>query len=277
MKFWKMHGLGNDFVFLDQFSMAAGDFNYPELARQLCHRQFGVGGDGLILVLPSSVADARMRVFNPDGSEPEMCGNGIRCFARFVYERGYAKTNPLTAETLSGILSLQLILDADKVSAVRVDMGEPVLKPQDIPVNVLLEPVLEASLEIAGLNLQYSAVSMGNPHCIIFRQDFSTLDLERLGPAIEEHPLFPNKTNVEFIRVDSPGEITMQVWERGTGLTLACGTGACAAVVASVLNGLTERSVTVHLPGGDLQIEWAENNHLYMTGPAVYTFRGVLL
>jgi diaminopimelate epimerase len=277
MEFWKMHGLGNDFIFLDHFSMTAGDFNFPELAQKLCHRQFGVGGDGLILVLPSTVADARMRIYNPDGSEPEMCGNGIRCFARFVYDKGYASTNPLTVETLSGVLSLQLTLEGERVSTVRVDMGQPVLKPEDIPVNVLMEPVIEASLEIAGLGLQYSAVSMGNPHCIIFREDFSTLDFERLGPAIEKHPLFPKKTNVEFIRVDSPREITMKVWERGAGPTLACGTGACAAVVAAVLNGLTERTVTVHLPGGDLKIEWGKDNHVFMTGPAVYTFRGILL
>jgi diaminopimelate epimerase (EC 5.1.1.7) len=277
MEFWKMHGLGNDFIFLDHFSMTAGDFNYPELAQQLCHRQFGVGGDGLILVLPSAIADARMRIFNPDGSEPEMCGNGIRCFARFIFENGYTSNNPLTVETLSGVLSLQLSLEGERVSAVRVDMGQPVLKPEDIPVNVLMEPVIEASLEVAGLSLQYSAVSMGNPHCIIFWEDFSTQDFERLGPAIEKHPFFPKKTNVEFIRVDSPREITMKVWERGAGPTLACGTGACAAVVASVLNGLTERTVTVHLPGGDLQIEWGLDNHVYMTGPAVYTFRGILL
>jgi diaminopimelate epimerase len=277
MEFWKMHGLGNDFIFLDHFSMSAGAFNYPQLAQRLCHRQFGVGGDGLILVLPSAVADARMRVFNPDGSEPEMCGNGIRCFARFIFEKGYASINPLTVETLAGVLTLKLSLEGNRVSAVRVDMGQPVLKPEDIPVNVLREPVVGAVLEVAGLSFQYSAVSMGNPHCIIFWKDFSTLDFESLGPAIEKHPLFPKKTNVEFIRVDSPREITMKVWERGAGPTLACGTGACAAVVASVLNGLTERAVTVHLPGGDLQIDWGEDNHVYMTGPAVYTFRGVLL
>ncbi len=275
MEFWKMHGLGNDFVFLDHFSIAENEFDYPNLAQQLCHRQLGIGGDGLVIVLPSTIADARMRIFNPDGSEPEMCGNGIRCFARFVFENGYVTTNPLTVETLAGVLSLKLTLEENRVSAVRVDMGQPILKPAFIPVNAPMEPVVRAFLEVEGVSLQYSAVSMGNPHCIIFWEDFETLDFERLGPVIEKHALFPRKTNVEFIRVDSIKEITMKVWERGAGPTLACGTGACAAAVASVLNGLTERAVTVHLPGGDLQIEWCEDNHVYMTGPAVYTFRGV--
>ncbi|MHB8124252.1 MAG: diaminopimelate epimerase [Desulfitobacteriaceae bacterium] len=277
MEFWKMHGLGNDFVFLDHFFMTENGFNYPDLAQQLCHRQLGIGGDGLVVVLPSTVADARMRIFNPDGSEPEMCGNGIRCFALFVFEKGYVTTNPLTVETLAGVLTLQLTLEGNRVRAVRVDMGQPILKPEVIPVNTLMEPVIGASLEVEGISLQYSAVSMGNPHCIIFWEDFTTLDLERLGPAIEKHPLFPRKTNVEFVRVDSSEEITLKVWERGAGPTLACGTGACAAAVASVLNGLTERSITVHLPGGDLQIEWGEDNHVYMTGPAVYIFRGIWL
>ncbi|HWQ89659.1 MAG TPA: diaminopimelate epimerase [Desulfitobacteriaceae bacterium] len=277
MEFWKMHGLGNDFIFLDHFSAAESDFDYPQLARELCQRKFGIGADGLILVLPSTAAAARMRVFNSDGSEPEMCGNGIRCFARFVFDKGYVSTNPLTVETLAGIFTLRLIFERDQVSAVRVDMGEPILKPEAIPVNVSREPVLGASLEAGGLNLKFSAVSMGNPHCLIFWDDLATLDLEQLGPAVENHPLFPRKTNVEFIRVDSPREITMRVWERGAGPTLACGTGACAAAVAAVLNSLTERAITVHLPGGDLQIEWGEDNHVYMTGPAVYTFRGVWL
>ncbi len=270
-----MHGLGNDFVFLDHFSMTGNGFDYPNLAQQLCHRQLGVGADGLVVVLPSAVADARMRIFNPDGSEPEMCGNGIRCFARFVFENGHVTHNPLTVETLAGVLTLRLTLEGNRVNAVRVDMGQPILKPSVIPVNALMEPVVGAFMEIEGISLQYSAVSMGNPHCIIFWQDFATLDFKRLGPAIENHSLFPRKTNVEFIRIDSSKEITMQVWERGAGPTLACGTGACAAVVASVLNGLTERAVIVHLPGGDLQIDWGEDNHVYMTGPAVFTFHGV--
>jgi diaminopimelate epimerase len=277
MEFWKMHGLGNDFIFLDRFTTPESDYDYPQLARKLCQRKFGIGADGLILVLPSTIASARMRIFNSDGSEPEMCGNGIRCFARFIFDKGYVSSDFLTVETLAGIISLRLFFEGNQISAVRVDMGQPILKPQDIPVNLSQEPVLGASLEAGGLSLKFSAVSMGNPHCLIFWDELDTLDLAKLGPAIENHPLFPRKTNVEFIRVDSPREITLRVWERGAGPTLACGTGACAAAVAAALNAFTERAVTVHLPGGDLQIEWGEDNHVYMTGPAVYTFRGIWL
>lgn len=281
MEIVKMHGIGNDFVFIDHFyrqpreGQLEGD--YPKLARKLCHRQFGVGGDGLIAVLPSDVADAKMRIFNLDGSEPEMCGNGIRCFARYISDRGYINKNPLQVETLAGILTLHLILEGDKVAGVCVDMGEPILKSAMIPVLTQGEPVIGAKLEVEGQEFEFTAVSMGNPHCIIFVEDYEGLDFERLGPAIEKHPLFPRKTNVEFIRVDSREELTMKVWERGAGPTLACGTGACASAVAGVLNGKIERKVKVHLPGGDLQIEWGEDNRVYMTGPATYVFRGVLL
>jgi diaminopimelate epimerase len=281
MEFLKMHGLGNDFVFIDHFlsqpapGQAEGD--YPELARKLCHRQFGIGGDGMIAVLPSDKADARMRIFNLDGSEPEMCGNGIRCFARYVFDQGYVKKNPLTVETLAGILTLELKLEEDKVTGIRVDMGEPILKPELIPVMAEVEPVVKAKLEAEGQEFEYTAVSMGNPHCVIFVEDYEALDFERLGPVIEKHPLFPRKTNVEFIRVDSREELTMKVWERGAGPTLACGTGACASAVAAILNGKSERKVTVHLPGGDLLIEWGEDNRVYMTGPAAYVFKGTLL
>lgn len=276
-----MHGLGNDFVFIDHFhkqpAKGQPEEVYPELALKLCHRQFGVGGDGLIAVLPSKEADARMRIFNLDGSEPEMCGNGIRCFARYIYDKGYVKKNPLQVETLAGILTLQLEIAGEKVTGVRVDMGEPILKPELIPVLAESEPVVGAKLEVDGQEFEYTAVSMGNPHCVIFVEDYQSLDFERLGPALEKHPLFPRKTNVEFIRVDSRTELTMKVWERGAGPTLACGTGACASVVASVLNGKTERKVTVHLPGGDLLIEWGEDNRVYMTGSATYVFKANLL
>ena len=281
MEIVKMQGLGNDFIFVDHFhnqpNIGDTEGAYPELAQKLCHRQFGVGGDGLIAVLPSQVADARMRIFNLDGSEPEMCGNGIRCFARYVYDKGYVKKNPLQVETLAGILTLHLTLKGDKVTGIRVDMGEPILKSGLIPVLAQGEPVIGAKLEVEGQEFEYTAVSMGNPHCVIFVEDYENLDFERLGPAIEKHSLFPKKTNVEFIRVDSRKELTMKVWERGAGPTLACGTGACASAVAAVLNGKTERSVTVHLPGGDLVIEWGENNSVYMTGPATYVFKATLL
>jgi len=273
VEFVKMHGLGNDFVFLDHFSIPA-DVDYTELARKLCHRQFGIGGDGLIIILPSKVADARMRIINSDGSEPEMCGNGIRCFARYVYDQGIVKHNPMRVETLSGVLTLKLNIQNNQVHGVQVDMGEPILRADLIPVLGQGEPVVGQSLEVLGETFLYTAVSMGNPHCLIFMENYAALDFERFGPAIEKHPLFPRKTNVEFIQVNSPQELTMKVWERGAGPTLACGTGACATVVAAVLNNKTERAVTVHLPGGDLFIEWGEDNHVYMTGPASYVFKG---
>lgn len=275
MKFIKMHGLGNDFVFLDHFSVIPdGDVDYPELAKKLCHRQFGVGGDGLAVILPSQIADARMRIFNPDGSEPEMCGNAIRCCARYVYDQGIVKHDPILVETLAGVLKLNLFIKDHQVQGVRVDMGEPILRSDLIPVLSQGEPVVGQSLEVLGKTFLFTAVSMGNPHCVIFVDDYSTLDFERFGPAIEKHSLFPRKTNVEFIQVNSPRELTMKVWERGAGPTLACGTGACASTVAAVLNQKTERAVTVHLPGGDLLIEWGPDNHVYMTGPAAYAFKG---
>ncbi|WP_291299569.1 diaminopimelate epimerase [Desulfosporosinus sp. BICA1-9] len=275
MEFLKMHGLGNDFVFLDHFSVTLdGDADYPELAKKLCHRQFGIGGDGLVVILPSKVADARMRIINSDGSEPEMCGNGIRCFARYVYDQGIVRHNPMKVETLAGVLTIHLNIKDAQVQGVRVDMGEPILRADLIPVLVQGEPVVGETLEVLGKTFQYTAVSMGNPHCVIFVEDLATLDFERLGPAIEKHSLFPRKTNVEFIKVNSPQDMTMKVWERGAGPTLACGTGACASAVAAVLNQKTERTVTVHLPGGDLLIEWGLDNHIYMTGPATYVFKG---
>ncbi|HHV63895.1 MAG TPA: diaminopimelate epimerase [Peptococcaceae bacterium] len=276
MDFIKMHGLGNDFICLDHFVFPS-EMDYGELARRLCHRQFGIGADGLIVVLPSSQADARMRIFNPDGSEPEMCGNGIRCFARYIYDAGYVPKEELSVETLAGILTVKLKLEGKKVQCVTVNMGEPCLDPAKIPVLTGSALAVEKEIEVAGRKLTFTGVSMGNPHCVVFVKDFAQLDFKTLGPALENHSLFPKKTNVEFTRVDNRREITVKVWERGAGPTLACGTGACAAVVAAVLEGRTEREVTVHLPGGDLQIVWGENNQVLMTGPAVYVFRGSLI
>lgn len=303
-----MHGLGNDFVLLDHFKVQP-DIDYSELARKLCHRQFGIGADGILAVLPSQAADVRMRIFNPDGSEPEMCGNGIRCVARYVYDQGYVRHNLIRIETLAGILTLELTIDAgskagaaeseagpsadnvgatawskageakDKVTGVRVDMGEPILKPAEIPVlaDGKQEQVVAETLSVEGTSFTFTAVSMGNPHCVIFVDDFENLDFYRFGPLLEHHGRFPRKTNVEFIKVEAPDELTMKVWERGAGPTLACGTGACASLVAAVLNGKSGRRATVHVPGGDLLIEWGEDNHVYMTGPAAYVFRGELL
>lgn len=276
MEFIKMHGLGNDFICLDHFHCPP-QTDYPETARRLCHRQFGVGADGLIAILPSSQAQARMRMFNPDGSEAEMCGNGIRCFAKYIYDTGYVQDRIIQVETLAGILTVSLSLTDGVVDQVTVDMGKPFLKPGDIPVLAGRDLAVEQTLEALDRKLTFTAVSMGNPHCVIFVKDLENLEFNALGPAIERHPLFPKRANVEFVRVDNNGEITMRVWERGAGPTLACGTGACASVVASVLEGRTGAKVVVHLPGGDLGVEWRDDDHVYMTGPAAYVFQGKLL
>lgn len=274
MHFIKMHGLGNDFVLVNTLeSEDLGD--YPSLARRICHRRFSIGADGLILVLPSDRADLRMRIFNPDGSEPEMCGNGIRCFARYVYEAGLVPKPEFAVETLAGIIKPRLILNEDKVAGVRVDMGEPHLERSQIPMTGEGSPVLNEPITAAGTRWEGTCVSMGNPHCIFFVDDILQAPVTTVGPAVEQHPLFPRRTNVEFIEVLNPEELKMRVWERGAGETMACGTGACAAAVAGALTGRSKRKVTVHLAAGDLQIEWSEtDNHVYMTGPAEEVFRG---
>nr|WP_083476873.1 MULTISPECIES: diaminopimelate epimerase [Moorella] len=271
-----MHGLGNDFVLvnaLEEKEQELGDL--PTLARRVCHRRFGIGADGLILVLPSARADLRMRIFNPDGSEPEMCGNGIRCFARYAYEEGLVRGPEIQVETLAGIIKPRLILNGNKVAGVRVDMGEPRLERGQIPMAGEGSPVVDEPVTAAGTTWRGTCVSMGNPHCVFFVEDVAGAPVTTVGPAVENHPLFPQRTNVEFIEVLNRGELKMRVWERGAGETMACGTGACAAAVAGVLTGRSNREVTVHLAAGDLQIEWSrENNHVYMTGPAVEVFRG---
>ncbi|MDK2894840.1 MAG: diaminopimelate epimerase [Moorella sp. (in: firmicutes)] len=274
MHFVKMHGLGNDFVLVNALEeKLPGDL--AELARRVCHRRFGIGADGLILVLPSVRADLRMRIFNPDGSEPEMCGNGIRCFARYAYEAGLVRGPEIQVETLAGIIKPRLILKDGKVAGVRVDMGEPRLERSQIPMAGEGSPVLDEPVTVAGTTWRGTCVSMGNPHCVFFVADVEEAPVTTVGPAVENHPLFPQRTNVEFIEVLNPGELKMRVWERGAGETMACGTGACAAAVAGALTGRSNREVTVHLAAGDLQIEWSkDNNHVYMTGPAVEVFRG---
>ena len=276
MEIIKMHGLGNDFICLDHF-LFPPDMDYPEMARKLCLRQLGVGADGLITILSSERADARMRIFNSDGSEAEMCGNGIRCFAKFVYDVGYVRKESMKIETLAGVLSVTLEIVDKQVNQITVDMGEPCLDPDKIPVLVEGDMAVQEKMEVDGNKFNFTAVSMGNPHCVIFIKAFDSLQWQTLGAQIEKNRLFPKKTNVEFVRVDNSHEITMKVWERGTGVTLACGTGACAAVVAGVLEGRINRQATVHLPGGDLQIEWREDNRVYMSGPAAYVFRAQLL
>lgn len=274
MKFTKMHGAGNDYVYVNCFEEQLTE-DLPTLARAVSDRHTGIGGDGLILICPSEVSDAQMRMFNADGSESEMCGNGVRCVAKFVYDHGIAKKDELKIETGRGVLTLQVFTNNGLVDQVRVNMGEPILQAAEIPTTLEGEPPLMQPLQIADKTLEVSCISMGNPHCITFVDEVNDDWVHRIGPQVEVHPAFPNRVNAEFIQIVSRKEIIMRVWERGSGETQACGTGACASAVAAVLNGLTERKVLCHLPGGDLTLEWAETGEVYMTGPAAEVFTGV--
>ena len=274
MKFTKMHGAGNDYVYVNCFSERVN--NPAEVAIKVSNRNFGIGSDGLILIMPSDKADVRMRMFNSDGSESEMCGNGIRCVAKYAYDRGIVTKKEITAETGAGILTLQLFTNAtNKVERVRVNMGPPRLTRGEIPMQgeagtrVVNEP-----LNILHTTSHITAVSMGNPHCVIFVDDVEHFQVEKYGPLIENHELFPRRTNVEFVQIISPTEVRQRTWERGAGETLACGTGASAVCAAGVLNGLTGKRILNHLSGGDLEMEWAEDGNIYMTGPAVEVFTG---
>ena len=274
LRFTKMQGTGNDYVYVDCFSEPV--HSPCELAKKISDRHFGVGSDGLVLILPSAKADARMRMFNPDGSEAEMCGNASRCVGKYVYEHGLVRKHIVRLETLAGIRILRLNIEDGEVVAVTVDMGEPILNPADIPMLSQKDRCVGETLELDGENWQVTAVSMGNPHAVIFMKGIDDLDLPVVGPKFENWSIFPQKVNTEFVEVVSRSRIRMRVWERGTGETLACGTGACAAAVAAMLNGLTERAVAVELRGGELFVSWDENdNHVYMTGPAETVFEGV--
>jgi diaminopimelate epimerase len=318
MRFTKMHGLGNDYVYVDCVAEPP-PIDPAEVARRIADRHFGVGGDGLILICPSELADARMRMFNADGSEAEMCGNGIRCVAKYVYDHGICRKPKLAIETASGILTLELEIEKERVDRVRVDMGAPILEAGRIPVELpgvpLTAQIVDFSLEemlqmpggmkfvkraevgdanaawfadgmerfLASLatskRLQFSAVSTGNPHLVIYVEEDLVGDAADLasafGPILERHPFFPKRINVHIVLVGSRQEVTMHSWERGSGITLACGTGACAVCVAGVLTGRTDRLIVAHLPGGDLELEWrASDQHVYMTGPAVEVFQG---
>jgi diaminopimelate epimerase len=275
LHFTKVQGLGNDFILVNCFEENLDFSKASDLAVEMCRRRTGVGADGLVLLLPSVLADIQMRIFNSDGSEAEMCGNAIRCAARYLYEHDLVKKEKIKVETLAGIIVPQLIFENGTFKSVRVDMGEPRLERREIPMEGLPGRVINEPLEVEGRTFHITAVSMGNPHCVIFVPDVDEVTLPDIGPRIEKHQSFPRKTNVELIQVLNRDEIKMRVWERGTGVTMACGTGACAAVVACVLNGLTGRRVTVHLEMGDLFIEWAEDNHVYMTGPAEEVYTGV--
>lgn len=275
LKFTKMHGAGNDYIYLNGFQHKID--NPGELAIKLSNRNFGIGSDGLVLILPSETCDFRMQMFNSDGSEAEMCGNASRCVGKFVYDNGLTSKKEITLETLAGTKYITLLDGDAKSRKITVDMGEPILDPQLIPVNVDSKPVINYPLDIDGKIWEVTCVSMGNPHAVTFTKDIDKLDLPVLGPKFEKNPIFPRKTNTEFIEVIDGNNLNMRVWERGAGETLACGTGACAAAVAASLNGLTDRKVTIHLLGGDLNIEWREsNNHVYMTGEAVTVFEGTL-
>jgi diaminopimelate epimerase len=304
-----MHGLGNDYVYVNCFEEKIAD--PAKLAQIVSDRHFGIGSDGLILIGRSKIADVRMRIFNADGSEAEMCGNGIRCVAKYTYEHKLAKSGgsfapllscaplrlstqveaageskkggqptcsaSLNIETGNGVIPVGLTIDDnDKVQKVCVNMGQPVLAAKDIPVNLPVKEVIEQPIQFLNRELVMTCVSMGNPHAIFFCDDVSLIELEKFGPAIEKHRIFPNRTNVHFVQVDNPTEFTMRTWERGSGITLACGTGACACCVAAVLTKRGERVCTVHLPGGELDLNWCEeDNCVYMTGPAVEVFEGI--
>ena len=273
MKFTKMHGLGNDYIYVNCLNEGMEDIS--SVARFVSDRHFGIGSDGLVLILPSTSSDFRMRMFNSDGSEAEMCGNAIRCVGKYVFDNGLTNKKQIKIETLAGVKILDLTVDGGKVALVKVDMGEPVLKPEDIPVksgkNIFVSEPVEVNCQV----YKVTCVSMGNPHAVTYVDDVTGFPLEVVGPVMEKHELFPRKINSEFVEVIDRQTLKMRVWERGAGETLACGTGACAVLVASVLNGLCDRKATIRLLGGDLIIEWNDkDNHVYMTGPATKVFDG---
>lgn len=270
-----MHGLGNDFILIDCRHFGFADLS--PLAQRLCHRRLGIGADQLLLLHPSDKADFKMRILNADGSEVEMCGNGIRCFAKYVWDRGLSDKKTILVETLAGVIKPE-----KNNGLVRVDMGEPILDPERIPVDLgerssdeaYRKRIVDYPLQIDDSLFRITCVSMGNPHAVVVVDNVSTFPVAYYGPMIENHHIFPNRTNVEFVEVVNPSEIRMRVWERGSGETMACGTGASAAAVTCRLKGLSEKNVTIHLLGGDLFVEWSDDNHVYMTGPAVEVFTG---
>jgi diaminopimelate epimerase len=274
MKFTKMQGAGNDYVYVDGFTTTIAD--PAALARAVSDRHFGVGGDGLILILPSAVAAVRMRIFNADGSEAEMCGNGLRCVAKYAYDHGLVETLGITVETGAGLLPVEMFTNAaGRVDRVRVNMGRPRLTRAEIPLSGPPEQrVIDQELAVLDRTLRINCVSMGNPHCVIFVDDLANFPVAEYGPAIEQHPLFPRRTNVEFVQVLSAGEVRQRTWERGAGETLACGTGAAAVTVAGLLTGRTGNRLLNHLAGGDLEMAWDGDGEVFMTGPAVEVFTG---
>lgn len=275
MKFTKMHGLGNDYVYVNCFEEKID--NPPAVARFVSDRHIGIGSDGLIMINPSKTADFEMEMYNADGSRGEMCGNGIRCVAKYVYDYGLTDKTQISVETLGGIKYLDLTVEDGKVSLVKVDMGKPKLEADLIPIISEREQVIDEPIEVDGKEYHMTGVSMGNPHAVIYVDDVKGLDLEKIGPKFENHERFPKRINTEFVHCIDRQTVEMRVWERGSGETLACGTGACAVAVSSILNNLTDTQVTVKLLGGDLQIEWdREKERVFMTGPATVVFDGVI-
>ncbi len=274
MRFTKMQGIGNDYVYVSTFDQPA-PADPVAMAIAVSDRHFGIGGDGLIMIQPSDRADARMRMFNADGSEGEMCGNGVRCVAKYIRDHGIVARDRVRIETGRGILTLDLEMSGGRVARVRVDMGTPILDPPAIPTMLPGHPPINAPLTVDGQTFAVTAVSMGNPHAVIYVDDVASFPLEAIGPKIEHHAAFPRRVNVHIVEVSGPEEVQMRTWERGSGITLACGTGACAVCVAGVLTGRTSRRLLAHLPGGDLELEWPDDaSPVFMTGPAAEVFSG---
>ena len=277
MKFTKMHGCGNDYIYVDGAKEIIPQEKKPDVVKKLSDRHFGIGGDGVIFINPSTEADFEMEMYNMDGSRAEMCGNGIRCVAKFVYDKGLTDRTHISIISAGKIKYLDLTTENGKASTVKVNMGAPILMAADIPViaDREEEPVVDGDIEVDGKNYKMTCVSMGNPHAVVFMDDVAGLPIEKIGPLFENHERFPKRTNTEFVKVIDKEHVEMRVWERGTGETLACGTGACATVVACILNGLTNDTVTVKLLGGSLRIQWdRQENLVYMTGPAATVFEG---
>ncbi|MEI8112001.1 MAG: diaminopimelate epimerase [Bacteroidia bacterium] len=272
MKFTKMHGLGNDFIFFENPDSL--DMDYSAMAIKMCHRQLGIGADGIVAVLPSEVADLQMRIINADGSEANMCGNAIRCFARYAYERGLVKSKSFRIETYAGIIIPEVITENDKVVSVRVNMGKPNTERQSIPMIGIEKDAIHVPIQIENREFHLTSLLMGVPHTMVFVDDASRVELEKIGSIIEKYTLFPKGTNVNFVEVVSRERIKVRTWERGAGATLACGTGCCAATVASIINQHTDRKVIVELQYGQLEIEWAEDGTVFMTGQAEESFSG---
>lgn len=283
MKFTKMHGCGNDYVYVNGFTEKIPAEEKPDVVRKLSDRHFGIGGDGVIFINPSNQADFEMEMYNADGTRAEMCGNGIRCVAKFVYDKGLTDADHISIVSAGRVKYLELTVDGrdethrGNVSLVKVNMGSPILQPDLIPVEAAGEQVVDEPITVDGKEYRMTCVSMGNPHAVIFQKSVANLDLEKIGPSFENHARFPKRTNTEFVEVIDKKTVFMRVWERGTGETLACGTGCCATAVACVLNGLTDNAITVKLLGGELQIQWdREQNLIYMTGPATTVFEGTI-